>query len=299
MTRRDLSRLSSSWPLLAVLAGCGSMNAPADADLGDAPHMGSLTYVIDDWTVSESPTGRDSNVAPGFDLDGHVTLAGGDPSRCDRFVSDLVSPAGQQGIDNQLTAMLIALTLGFSPTFDLEPQLETEIRNGSNVLAVRVEDIDDLSDDRELTVTLLRVRPTECTSACAVPDVAAVSSWAEEGEPISVGVGSTVDGVLEARFDRFPLVFTDETRQDIPLRDARLRCRLVAGGLGECVLGGGLTVDDLVAFVASRDPDFAETLRSILAEQADLVPSEDDPLACTRLSAGLELTAVNARIDAP
>lgn len=301
MTTRETSCLAphhaAAWGLLLALAGCGSTRGPADADLGDAPHMGSLTYVLDDWTVSEAPTGRDWNIAPGFDLDGQITVVGSAPTRCDQFVPDLVSPAGQQGIDNQLTAMLIGFTQGISPTFDLEPQLEAEIRNGSNVLALRVDDLDDLSDDRDLTVTLLRVRPSECTSACAVPNVSSVSSWATEGEPVTIGVGSTVDGILEARFDRFPLVFTDETRQDIPLRNARLRCRLVSGGLGECVLGGGLTVDDLVAFAASREPDIAESLRGILEDQADLVPSEDDPLVCTRVSAGLELTAVSASIE--
>ncbi len=284
---------------LCLLVGCGSGSA-ADAGSDACPEGEIVDYVIESYRVPAAPEGPMQELAPGVDLDDQVST-GEETDDCTDLNPDFTSPVtGTGGVDNQLTGSLYQIAQGFSPIFDLDPQLDAEIASGRNVLAIRLHGVDDLHDDANVCLELVRLRDRACAlDFCAVADLAGVDAWTPRGVPVASGVGSIRDGVLEARLESFPLVFQNALLHEILVRDARLRCEVTATSLSRCELGGALLIDDVVAFVdaESTERGFEEIVRGILLDSADLRPSTADPLVCDALSAGLELTAVSARIE--
>ncbi|MBN8611822.1 MAG: hypothetical protein J0L92_14605 [Deltaproteobacteria bacterium] len=65
-------------------------------------------------------------------------------------------------------------------------------------------------------------------------------------------------------------------------------------GLTDGQLGGRLVVAELIE---AAEADDREAIRDILAEHADLQPSDADVLACTSISAGIGFTAVLGTVD--
>lgn len=296
MRDRQSQRVSAG---LALLVGCGAGSGP-DAGSDACPEGEVVDYVIASYTVPSAPTGHMLDVAPGFDLDGQIST-GTETDDCTDYNPDFVSPVtAARGIDNQLTGALYALAQGFSPTFDLDPQLDAEIASGRNVLAIRLHGVSDLRDDPDVCLELVRVRDRECGGDfCAVADLAAVDAWTARSTTLGSGVGSIRDGVLDARLDAFPLAFTDTVFAEILVRDVRLRCEVTTDSLSRCELGGVLLVEDVLAFAASEssEPGFVDILRGIVVDAADLLPSAADRQICDGLSAGLEITAVSASIE--
>jgi hypothetical protein len=213
MTKRLLT-LATSGAFLG-LVGCATPPPPPDggtADTGVTPADGSnptdggggmertLTYVINDLTVDETPADELTPIA-GFNLDGrHSSVETTPPTpnscekpdspsrldqdqncpmamvdamtgRCMSMTAMCAPGAGcRGGVDNGLPAILDAIGAAASAQFPmgLRPELRNQIRSNSISLVVRVTGVNDLTADDSVTVKVYTGYPTRTTMCDSV-----------------------------------------------------------------------------------------------------------------------------------
>jgi len=241
-----------------------------------------------------------SEVAPGLDLDGIVSIGDGEGS-CERGSFDVTSPRGERGVDNTLVVTLQGLFAGFIRDFDLDRALEDQLRSGERVVAIRVRELEDERDDANVRVDVLLVRPDDCASdVCAPGAIGLGRRWRERDDSeIAFDLPARVTGG-RLRTDAFvwslPFPIGDGATQEVAMRTVLIDADLRGDTLENGALGGRLFVDDLVAFAELLMPGVGETARGIFEGDADLEPNATDPSRCAAMSAGLGFSAVRGEL---
>lgn len=284
--------------------GCGGGGGGTDSGTGggqDAPAMApvSTTYIVDTITIPAAPTGPMMNQAPGFNLDGKVSVEGG-TGNCEDAIGDYTSPSGETGIDNQLVGVLISTLQGFISDLDVQAQVNDQIASGSLILAIRVNDINSYTSDDSVTLDLFLVKQADCTmDTCPVTgSIMSGQDWVQRAMPLAMALPATIEGgTLTGNVSALPLSFeaSGETIT-LTIRDATVGGDITATGMTNAAIGGELRIDDVVMLAEMIMPGIGETARGLLVMYADLSPQSADPLTCDSISAGLAFTAVTGNI---
>ena len=303
-----------NWKTLALccafgglVVGCGSeTDDPAMmAQLCESETCESHFFVANLVKVGQADPATPT-IVPGFNLDGLVSTLD-DPEGC--FHEDFTSPPPEStpGIDNQLGPIAMAL----AGTLDLDDAIRGNIEEGSLLILMKVEDIDDPMNDPRVTASLY-LGALECgepTAECA-PVVDNGSGRLEAGqtfnidsrslgsggEPVVLAEGAIVNGRLDVGPIPLDLSITLEgTTVTLNVEDAQIEADLASDGasLSGGVIGGALDIDETVASLSAAIPELPEELvRSVLTGQADLLPDEAGD--CQSVSVGLVFGATTA-----
>lgn len=276
---------------LAFLALCAallpSVSACSSAD--DAPTCQpgpSQAYVLTSLTFTrESPRG----VAPGFDLDGHVTKAPEDPS-CGKV--DLVSPTGQEGVDNQLALLIPEIEKRVGNAID--GIIQGAINDGRLLIMLDLKNVNDASNDQcvDLEVKLGEGKPTLGTDGV-------IESWQtfdlrKEGQLLSFGTGGNIAN-RTFTIGPFPLripIAIFDVSFTIYVRDAHIRFTVDEEGNVEGMLGGGISIDEVADGVKNGAglADLIPQIKTIGKAFSDLGYDENEG-TCSLVSAALAFKA--------
>lgn len=299
---------------------------PRDAGpppLPDPPGDRTLDYVVRILHVGrESPAG--SGIAPGYDVDGHVTERVDDPIGCGHL--DFTSPArygAVPGVDNQLGDVLSGIAdLGVE--LDAESEIAKGVREGDVLLLLRLLHVGDgagLRNDGHVTVrAYLGKLPAGTMPALeAVDDDGTIVMTLASGQRFPVDPSSVEGGDLErplilfenaeireGRLRAGPSVFSlrtpirDAGVLELDIQQARLEADVAEDALSLGLVGGYLEVDSIVANLVSLDlpdvtipPSLAE---SFLGESADI--DLDARHGCEAITVALTFAATDATLGA-
>ncbi|MFT6396335.1 MAG: hypothetical protein ACJAYU_001078 [Bradymonadia bacterium] len=320
------------YPFLASLvlfAGCTDDNGPdepevdttadvaetdlpladveADADASDAtaPDISGVPDVSDDvemgvcgpiepthvFVVSELRFARDvGGVSPGFDLDSRAS-DGADRQGCQKV--DFESVEGVPGVDNQFARLLPAIEAAGGLAF--EGLIQDAINAGNILILFEMESADSLDEDDCVSVIIQRGEGLPIVNRDNRIEGGQTFDRNTEITQSRTDEASIVDGLLtleDVAFEIPAYVFTFEFL--IPVTDARIEMQVNPDGTATGIVGGGISVDALIAVVNSIDgaggvPDAVTALAPGLA---DLFPDENGD--CQSVSVALELEAVPA-----
>ncbi len=229
------------------------------------------------------------DVSDGIDLDARV---GGDADSCRKV--DFVAPDGRPGIDNQFT-YLFEIVEDMAEEGTIEGIVQGSINNGRLLMMIDLEGVDDWVNDDDVTVRVFNGagRPTLGSDGYIVPDQ---TFDKDPGSEVSVGHGRIVDGVLET--DPFevelPMAFFN-VFFDLRLQNARVRAHVSPEGVTDGLVGGGVSIEDILGIAemadAMQEVQYRPILSTILPGFADM---EKVGNACTALSANLRFESRRA-----
>lgn len=229
-----LAFLALCAALLPSVASCASADDEPTCQPGP-----SQAYVLTALTFTrELPRG----VAPGFDLDSHITKTPDDPS-CGK--TDLVSPSGQEGIDNQLALLVPEIEKRVGNAID--GIIQGAINDGRLLIMLDLKNVNDASNDQcvDLEVKLGEGKPTLGTDGV-------MESWQtfdlrKEGQLLSNGTGGKIEN-RTFTIGPFPLripIAIFDVAFTIYVRDAHIRFTMDEEGNVEGMLGGGISIDEV------------------------------------------------------
>jgi hypothetical protein len=292
-----------------AVVGCGGGTDPV-ADSGTSMPDAyvvtmepvTTTYIVGTITIPPEPTGPMMNIAPGFNLDGKVSVESSTGATCEDLVGDYISPTGETGVDNQLVGILISTLSGFVSGLDVQAQVNEQIASGSLLLAIRVNDIESYENDPDgVTLDLFLVKQADCAmDTCPVMGgVMAGQRWTQRAMPLATGLPANIrGGMLRGSVPSLPLSFEASGRTiTLTISDATVGGDITATSMTNAAIGGEIRIDDVVRLADMIMPGIGETARGLLVMYADLSPSSADPLVCESISAGLSFTAVNGTIE--
>lgn len=266
--------LGAFWACGGESDGDGDTDGDSDADVqadctGDTAGDGAeQTFIIDSLGIG----GEDV----GFNLDGVVT-----PDECEDDMCRSGLPDGPGGIDNRLGPILEEISESVT-SFDANQAMEDAIIEGSMLILLRMIDVDDWQDDSCVSLNFYVGHDPQ--------DPPAV----EEGRTYDVdsrslaGSGTDIDDPV-IDFDRncvihegvfhggpsdfgytFPL--NDETDLTLNVTDAQVQWTASAQSVTGGVLGGYVTIHDLLGAMANIDEarDFLRTIATVMENQADI-----------------------------
>lgn len=262
----------------------------------------SRTYVIN---VLDIPTGE-NGMAPGFNLDGIDSGDGDGGATCQEFRPDYVSPADPDhaGVDNALIDLLNFAADALGGT-DLNAEVAEQLASGDLLLLVKVTGIDSFSYDTDITMQLaLGALPEGAEIQLEGGFIAPDQEFEVEMDLGPAVNGDIFNGRLRGTVQNITIpINTSDFSLDLAITSPQVRFDISETGLENGVIGGVLTVADLVSALASipaleefcsGDPDCA-ALGSVLGMYADVSPSAD-PNYCEEISVGLGFGATTARI---
>lgn len=224
---------------LVVLAGsCGKDKEPYFLEGGFVLPQSHGNVVREFFFFGEESPG----VADGFDLD-EINSIEPHPDTC--YVQDMTDNFGRVGIDNQLARIWT----------DLEPLvgeatealLHGAINEGKFLLMIELEGVDDLMNDDNVTVHVLRgrLKPNIGTKDLIAPDQ---TFYADEKFPSSkVENVQIVDGFLEAGPVEFvvPIEILD-ANFELPVRRGKIRIQIKPDGSFDGLVGGFITASEFL-----------------------------------------------------
>ena len=293
----------------AVIAGCGGASETPLPEQGDVldpatdpfweerrsqdayfPNGGylldrSIAGIVNRFSILGTEGGT---AAIGFDLDGKVSEEGEEES-CGH--GDLASLEGTAGIDNQFAKVwdIIEPLVGEQ----VNALLLEAINEGRFLLVIELSEVDDLINDNDVTLTLMRgkLQPQVGASGFLLPSQ---TYGIDPDFPVSQITGAAiVNGVLEAG----PI----EVRIPIEIFDANFVMTIAAGrvrvsidpetGAFTGMVGGTVNVQDIMDELLSTGAGAeAELIKPFLENNADLNKVGD---VCEGLSSaiGFESTA--------
>lgn len=270
--------------MLAVL-GLGL----AGCETGDWRYLEDGQYVLNNSHanvlrefrfIGESAPG----VVEGFDLDG-TDSADGDPNSCGH--GDLVDAAGRPGVDNQLAAIwkLLQPLVGEA----VEALLQGSINEGRFLLMLELVGVQDLQNDRNVTVNLFQGRqdPEIGTYGLISPDQTYYLS--DTIEMSTVKRAEIVDGWVEAGPVGFQLpIDILEAKFVMNVKDGKLRFRIHEDGTVEGIIGGSLAVYDVLEeLYATNAYEEAQLVTPLFVNNADMGLEEG---VCKQMSVGFGFT---------
>ncbi len=255
------------------------------------PTMTSYSYVVSVVAADRVVMGE----VAGINVDGVDNGRGGRTGTCQERRPDYVSSVtALPGVDNQLSGALLS-TLE-SGGLDINGNLAQGIREGTFLLMITVDDVDDFVDDPDgVSVTFAIGRTASGDPPIVSGGLIAPGQTFDVAMMLGTGMGTISGNRLEASVASIPLplVIGDPT-STTDLANAQISARIAGDRLFDGEGGGGVSVEELVAFAETNG--MGELARTLLPMFADLEPSATDPLDCLSISAGFRLEAVSAVI---
>lgn len=283
-------------PLLALL-GCGGEDKGATDTAPDLSVCdGGSTRVLIFNTLGF--VHREGEVSEGFDLDGRVSDED-DPEGC--YQPDLVSPDGEEGIDNAFSGLLPLLAATEARV--IETLIQDSVNRGDILIALELEDVDSLQDDGCVNVSIVQATGPVLLGT----DGSILPGQTFERDPAVPPTrieGATIEGgVLRARgLDFRLLVSVIGTEVDLTLEKGSFDVVLAEDGTAAGVMGGALRVSRLEAFIDTIATDIRDLAKTLIRQAADMEPTvgEDGARSCGQLSAVMDFHAIPAYFfDAP
>ncbi|MGZ3420979.1 MAG: hypothetical protein ACXVEE_24100 [Polyangiales bacterium] len=234
-----LSRFAMIGALLASTLSCSLETNTQAEKICRGDETKHQSYVITSLTFTrETPKG----VAPGFDLDNHVTTVPDDPG-CGK--TDLVDPQGNPGIDNQLALLIPEIEKKVGNAID--GIIQGAINDGRLLIAFDVQHLEDQTNDDcvDMKVELAQGKPSLGTDGV-------VEAWQtfdlrQTGQQTSFGRAGKI---TNRKFEigpfplRIPIAIFDVSFM-VFIRDAHIRFTIDDDGNIEGLLGGGVSIDEI------------------------------------------------------
>ena len=259
-----------------VLSGCdgdgdGDADADAEADCtGDDPSDGATeVFIIDSLRIG------DANV--GFNLDGVDTPAGCTNDFCRRGPED-----GRGGVDNRLGPILADISETIGDDFDANRSIEDSLLEGSMLLLIRMRDVDDWSDDSCVSVDFFVGHDPEDPPTIAAGRTYQVDSRSLAGSQTDIDdpvISFDRNGLIEGGVFRggpaafaFTFPINEETDLSIEISEARLRWDASASSITGGVLGGYVTLHDLLGALRNVEQaqSYLSVVSTVMQNQADI-----------------------------
>ncbi len=267
-------------PPLLLLSLASSLSCGGDP----AGETGSAVVTTIGFAARNGEMVDDIEVSDGLDLDGNVSDRS-DVDSCRK--SDFVSPDGRPGIDNQFT-YLFETVEEMAEEGTVEGIIQGSINGGRLLLMIEVTKVDDWTNDDSVSVRVFNGvgTPNLASDGYIVPDQ---TFDIDPDSPINEGRGRIVDGVLET--DPFevelPMAFFN-VFFDLRLVGAQIRANIGPDGVTDGVMGGAVTIDQILEIAAMADEmqevQYGGLLMGVLPGMADMERVEG---RCTALSANL------------
>lgn len=280
MIRRLLPLVAALFLGRAALLGCAATVEPTCQPGPSQAYV--LTYL---GFTREGPRG----VAPGFDLDHRVTLKPEDYG-CGK--TDLVSPGGQQGIDNQLALLVPEIEKRVGNAID--GIIQGAINDGRLLITFDLKNVQSFDDDRcvDMDVKLAQGKPLLGTDGV-------VEAWQTfdlrtTGQQTSSAVGGSIDKRVFTIGPfplRIPIAIFDVSFM-VYVRDAIIRFTIDEEGNLDGMLGGGVSIDEIAEGVKDGAglADLIPQIKFIGKSAADLGYDSEEG-TCSLVSAALAFKA--------
>jgi hypothetical protein len=256
----------------------------------DAPKGLSESYIliIDTFQFVAAENG----VAPGFNLDGVIS---GDDDEATCRKEDLLSPDGEEGIDNQLAKVVPLFdVIGVGGALDYT---QNSIEEGGVLIMLEISGVDDDLNDDDVRI--------EIKAGFGVPllgtdgRILANQTFHMHPEsPDSAIPGAFIeDGVLHAGpfVAKIPFAILG-MNYELTFHGGFIRAEWSSGGwLGDGLLGGGVTLEDLYGIgetAAADDGSVLPAIKTLFSGMADLVPNEEGE--CQQVSSAIAFSAIPA-----
>ncbi len=267
----------------------------------------TVSYIVN---LIDVPSVAGTDPAPGFNLDGLDSGEGStDPAAtCEELAPDHTSSvdAGLVGVDNAL-AGAVTLLQGFACMGQPAPcTLGTlainAINEGSVLLILEVRGLNSFEYDGaiELQFYLGALAGGATCDAAGGPapcptlegGVLAAGQTFDTMAPLgSVVQGDVFDGRLRVRTSLLTLTLVAGGNTiNLNITEPEVRFDIAEAGLSAGVIGGVLTLTDLVSLGAMFGVDQA-TILGVVGSFLDVRPSAADPTACEAISVGLNFEA--------
>ncbi len=272
--------LICSIPLL-LLSACTEEELTTDETVATDQVVDETPSIGHTAVVTSLGFGRqdDAGMSLGIDLDGHVSSLR-DADGC--YTADLIDPEGRTGIDNNFSQLMPALDAFGGGT--IEDLIVGAINDGSLLLMIEVNGIDDYIDDEAVVVTVTR----------AIGDTfVGNDGYLEEGQtfdrdpdrgPYPSKATELVDGWVTAgpfQLDVPVQFFQHQILLD--LRDAFLRFEVREDGTFSGFIAAGIPVEQITAISEIDGTDrLGEIIETVVPEFADLMGPEGE---CDTISA--------------
>lgn len=265
---------------LLSLFGCSSADEP------DCTTGRSQAYIITALGFTREMT---RGVAPGFDLDGRVSLKPEDAS-CGKL--DLTDPQGQQGIDNQLALFIPEIEKRFGNAVD--GIIQGAINDGRLLIMFDMKGIENTEDDAcvNMDVKLAQGKPALGTDGT-------VEAWQTfDLRTVDQKISTATMGTFKKNvfnigpFDlTIPIAIFDVAFM-VNMRDARIKFTLDEDGNAEGLLGGGVSIDEIADGVQNGAglADIIPQIRALGKLASDLGYDEEQGV-CRLMSATLSFKA--------
>ncbi|MEM6733106.1 MAG: hypothetical protein AAF658_16230 [Myxococcota bacterium] len=242
----------------------------------------SYDYVLSTLVVPNAIDGLNS--VDGFDIDG---LGGGSCGEPD------FSNKRHQNVDNALAANLNALNV----FLDINDALDTTLNSGNLVIVLRLAAVDSFINDDCVNAEIYLGATADGLAPQidqATGGVAANQNFVLDGEAQAT-INAVIDGgLIEFTAPSVPLSLTFEnTLLNLSILEARLDGLITADGLTIGMIGGGLTVPNIVALLGQLNLE--DGFSGIISKFADVQSASGE---CDVLSLGAGLTGVSATIQA-
>lgn len=287
--------LPATMAAAAVLAGTSvALGASAGGCVAEATPMCTTAPGQHDSVIlfrGITFTREDMGVSDGFDLDGRVSDRG-DAQTCRK--ADFTSSDGRMGIDNQIS-QLLPIIEEQTGGLRLDDVLQTAIDNGQLLIAIELLGVDDPMNDPCVTVRLRPVAGTPLLGTDGRVLPGQTFDLEPEGEVTTVEGATLTDGVLELGPAPVALpVQILDARFTLHVEDSRIRLVRADDGTWQGVLGGGISVDEMimVAQGLTIPSDLMGAVMLVLRTYADL--ARDAEGDCQAISATLAVDGVTA-----
>ncbi|MEM6960266.1 MAG: hypothetical protein AAF355_12510 [Myxococcota bacterium] len=245
----------------------------------------SYDYVLSTLVVPNAT--NDASSVDGFDLDGRGSVDSGLCAATD------FSNKRHQDVDNALAANLNALN-----TFlNVNDALATTLNSGNLVIVLRLAAVDDFLNDDCVNAEIYLGATADGEAPeidQATGAVAASQTFVLDGEAQATINAVIAGGLIQFTAPSVPLSLTfEDTRLDLSILEARLDGEITADGLIDGMIGGGLTIPNIVNLL--QQLELGADFSGIISGFADVVSASGE---CDVLSLGAGLTGVSATIQA-
>lgn len=263
-----------------------------NSDDNQIPPNGSLTFVIKKLFFSREAGG----ISPGFDLDSTIS-DGNDAQGC--YNSDFTSPDDTEGIDNQFALLLPLIEAAGGEA--LGPYTQTAVNSGNLLLFFELLDVDNVTNDTEVTLRLYRVvgETLVGTDGFLQPwqtfDIDLDSAWIDSRAQI-------VNGVVVAQGFKFALPFyIFDFYFEARIQNGHLKIKLGQNGVHTGVIGGAVTLANIqeIADAIEGGDDEAALIQRLGSQFADLLPDENGDCQAMSVTLQFETTGAFLFEDSP
>ncbi|MBN8611904.1 MAG: hypothetical protein J0L92_15020 [Deltaproteobacteria bacterium] len=254
------------------------------------PTMPTYSYVVSVVAADEVEGGQ----VAGIDIDGMDSGRGRGAGTCEQRRPDFVSSVTMlPGVDNQLSNTLLSTLTSMG--VDINRNLEAAIADGTFLLLVTVDDLEDFVNDTDgVSVTIGLGTTVSGSPPTLSGGLIAPGQSFRRTMTLGTGTATLTGNRVIVSVPRIPIPLVLGGTATADLEDSQLSARISATELFDGEGGGGLSVQALVDFAATNG--FGDEAMALLPMFSDLNPSAEDSAVCESISAGFRLEAVSATV---